>query len=209
MAYIGYARVSSTGQNIARQVEELKKIGCEIIYQDSQSGKDFNRVGYAKMKQKIRKNDVLFVHDLFRFGRNAKEIRKEWEAIREEGADIVVVNMPMLDTRRKENDIGVGELISDIVLTLLAWMAEDERNRIRSAQREGIEIAKRQGKYQGRKMKYHPDAKGKAKLIYDEVVKKLNLGVSVMDIHRETDLSRDTIYRIKRNMKKLKEEKGE
>jgi len=99
MAYIGYARVSSTGQNLARQVDELKKLGCELIYEDSQSGKDFNREGFIKMKQKIRQNDVLFVHDLARFGRNPDEIRKEWEAIRSEGADIVVVNMPLLDTR--------------------------------------------------------------------------------------------------------------
>jgi len=176
MAYIGYARVSSTGQNLARQIDELEKTGCEIIYQDSQSGKDFNREAFIKMKQKIRQNDVLFVHDLSRFGRNADEIRKEWEAIRSEGADIVVINMPLLDTRNDNNSIGVGKLVSDIVLTLLAWMAEEERNRIRAAQREGIEIAKREGKYQGRKVKYHPDAKGKAKLIYDEVIKKLDLG---------------------------------
>jgi len=90
-------------------------------------------------------------------------------------------------------------LVSDIVLTLLACMAEEERHRIRTAQREGIEIAKREGKYPGRKVKYHPEAKGKAKLVYEEVIKKLKLGVSVMDIHRDTDLSRDTIYRIKRN----------
>lgn len=200
MAYIGYARVSSEGQNLARQLEELEKFGCEIIFQDERTGTNFERKGYQKMKSKLRQNDVLVVHDLFRFGRNAKEIRKEWEEIMDEGADIVVLDMPLLDTRNQKNSPAIGKLISDIVLSLLAWMAEDDYNRRRTAQREGIEIAKREGKYTGRKVKYHASATGQAKIIYDEIVRMLGLGISVMDIHKKTHVSRDTIYRIKKEL---------
>ncbi|ADC52393.1 recombinase (plasmid) [Alkalihalophilus pseudofirmus OF4] len=202
MTYIGYARVSSEGQNMARQIKELEEFGCEIIYQDTKSGKDFDREGFQKMKRKIREKDVLVVHDLSRLGRNAKEIKKEWEEIREEGADIVVRNMPILDTRNEGQIPGVGELISNLVLTLLSWMVEEERNRIRTAQREGIEIAKEQGKYTGRKVRYHEGAKGADKLVYDQIVKMLSIGHSVMEVHRKTEVSRNTIYKIKRTLEK-------
>ncbi|MFV8830127.1 recombinase family protein [Alkalihalobacterium sp. APHAB7] len=202
MTYIGYARVSSEGQNMARQIKELEEFGCEIIYQDTKSGKDFDREGFQKMKSKIREKDVLVVHDLSRLGRNAKEIKKEWEEIREEGADIVVRNMPILDTRNEGQVPGVGELISNLVLTLLSWMVEEERNRIRTAQREGIEIAKEQGKYTGRKVRYHEEAKGADKLVYDKIVKMLSVGHSVMEVHRKTEVSRNTVYKIKRTLKK-------
>src|SRR5690625_1036713 len=138
------------------------------------------------MREKLRFGDVLVVHDLSRFGRNKEEIRDEWESLIKEEIDIVVLNMPILDTRKYKDLEGVGQLISDLVLTLLSWMVEEERERIRSAQREGIEIAKKQGKYRGRKKKYHARASGKDKLIYDEIVKGLKNNTSVMDIHRKT-----------------------
>jgi DNA invertase Pin-like site-specific DNA recombinase len=187
---------------MARQIKELEEFGCEIIYQDTKSGKDFDREGFQKMKRKIREKDVLVVHDLSRLGRNAKEIKKEWEEIREEGADIVVRNMPILDTRNEGQIPGVGELISNLVLTLLSWMVEEERNRIRTAQREGIEIAKEQGKYTGRKVRYHAEAKGADKLVYDQIVKMLSIGHSVMEVHRKTEVSRNTVYKIKRTLEK-------
>lgn len=91
----------------------------------------------------------------------------------------------------------MGQLVSDLVLTLLSWMVEEERTRIKTAQREGIEIAKKQGKFRGGKKRYHKGAYGKDKVLYDEVVRCLNENVSVMDIHRKTGLSRNTIYSIK------------
>ncbi|MBL3853023.1 MULTISPECIES: recombinase family protein [Bacillus cereus group] len=197
----GYARVSSKTQNLSRQLQELKEYGCDRIYEEKQSGKDFERPVYKEMRSKMRFGDVLVVHDLSRFGRNKQEIKDEWEALIEEEIDIVVLNMPILDTRKYKELEGVGQLVSDLVLTLLSWMVEEERTRIKTAQREGIEIAKKQGKFRGGKKKYHKEATGRDKVIYDEVVRYLNKNVSVMDIHRKTGLSRNTIYTIKQEIK--------
>lgn len=194
----GYARVSSKTQNLSRQIQELKEYGCDRIYEEKQSGKDFDRPFYREMRSKMRFGDILVVHDLSRFGRNKQEIIDEWKALIEEEINIVVLNMPILDTRKYKELEGVGQLVSDLVLTLLSWMVEEERTRIRTAQREGIEIARKLGKFKGGKKKYHKDAKGKDRVMYDEVVRCLKANVSVMDIHRKTGLSRNTIYTIKR-----------
>lgn len=193
----GYARVSSKTQNLSRQLHELQEFGCDRIYQEKQSGKNFDRPIYKEMRSKMRFGDVLVVHDLSRFGRNKQEIRDEWQVLIDEEIDIVVLNMPILDTRKYKELEGVGQLVSDLVLTLLSWMVDEERERIRIAQREGIEIAKKQGKFRGGKKRYHKGATGKDKVIYDEVVKCLKENVSVMDIHRKIGLSRNTIYSIK------------
>src|SRR5699024_2021562 len=171
------------------------------IYQEKQSGKNFkDRTAYRDMRSKMRFGDVLVVHDLSRFGRNKEEIRNEWKALIEEEVDIVVLNMPILDTRKYKELEGVGQLVSDLVLTLLSWMVDEERERIKSAQREGIEIAKKQGKFKGGKRRYHAGATGKDKVIYDRIVQLLKERKSVMDIHREIDVSRNTIYRIKKEI---------
>jgi len=134
---------SSKQQNLERQLKDLKEFGCERIYQEKQSGKNFKeREEYNEMRSKMRFDDVLVVHDLSRFGRNKEEIRNEWKALMNEEIDIVVLSMPVLDTRKYKELEGVGQLVSDLVLTLLSWMVDEERERIRIAQREGIEIAK-------------------------------------------------------------------
>lgn len=200
----GYARISSKSQNLSRQIKELEEYGCDRIFHEKQSGKDFDRPIYQEMRSKMRFGDVLVVHDLSRFGRNKKQILVEWKNLVEGEIDIVVLNMPILDTRKYKELEGVGQLVSDIVLTLLSWMVDEERERIRTAQREGIEIAKKQGKFKGGKKKYHAGATGRDKILYDEVVKCLQENVSVMDIHRKTSLSRNTIYSIKRQIDNTK-----
>lgn len=196
----GYARVSSKDQNLERQIKELKEYGCERIYTEKQSGKDFDRPIYKEMKSKLRFGDVLVVHDLSRLGRNKAEIKNEWESLIKEEIDIVVLNMPILDTRKYKELEGIGQLVSDIVLALLSWLVEEERERIRTAQREGIEIAKQKGKFKGKPKKYHENATGKDKIIYDTIVTMLKNKESVMDIHLKTDVARNTIYRIKREL---------
>jgi len=203
---IGYARVSSKEQNLDRQMKELKDFGCEKIFTEIYSGKNFqDRTVYHKMRNKLRFHDVLVVHDLSRFGRNKEEIRDEWQSLIKDEIDIVVLNMPILDTRKYKELEGVGQLISDIVLSLLSWMVDEERERIKTAQREGIDIAKRNGKYKGRPTKYHKNATGKDKIIYNEIIRSLQSGKSVMDIHVETEISRNTIYRIKRENERTKQ----
>ena len=140
----GYARVSSADQNEARQLDSLQKVGCEKIYLDKQSGKDFERPQYKKMLRNLKEGDVLFVHSLDRFGRNYELIKEQWEYItQKKKANIVVLDMPLLDTRTGQGLI--GKFISDIVVQLLAFVAQTERENIRKRQAEGIRLAKERG----------------------------------------------------------------
>lgn len=149
---VGYARVSSKDQNEERQIKRLKEAGVpeRYIFIDKESGKDYNREKWSAMVNVLRSGDTVYVCSLDRLGRNYAETGKQWEKITKEiGADIVVLDMPILDTRRN-NDL-TGTLISDIVLKLLSYVAEKERENIRERQAQGIAIAKAKGMYKGRK----------------------------------------------------------
>lgn len=148
----GYIRVSSKDQNEARQVEKMRELGIDErhIFIDKESGKNFDREQYQAMVAMLREGDLVYVPSIDRLGRNYKEILEQWSLItKEKNANIVVLDMPLLDTRN-DRDL-TGTLISDIVLQLLSYVAEKERESIRTRQAEGIAIAKAQGKYQGRK----------------------------------------------------------
>ena len=147
----GYMRVSTREQNEDRQRIALSDNGVpdEQIYMDRQSGKDFDRTQYKRMLQKLDHNSVLFVKSIDRLGRNYAELNEQWRIItKEKGADIVVIDMPLLDTRREKNLLGT--LISDIVLALLSYVAENERINIRQRQAEGIAAARARGVRFGR-----------------------------------------------------------
>lgn len=200
---IGYARVSSSTQNLARQIEELEKYGCEKIFKEKVSGKNFERIEYKKMRKQLRFGDVLVIHDLSRFGRNKEEIMNEWKSLIEDEIDIVVLSLPILNTAQYKNIEGVGKLVSEIFLAVMSWLVEEERVRIKAAQRQGIEIAKRNGKYKGREKKYHANASNpKDRIIYEKIVSMLESGSSVMDIHKATNVARMTIYGIKDDISK-------
>lgn len=157
--FYGYIRVSSVDQNEARQVIELTKYGIieKNIFMDKQSGKDFNRPQYQRLKRKLRAGDVLVVKSIDRLGRNYEEIQTEWrQLVKEIKADIVVLDMPILDTRTNKDLIGT--LISDIVLQLLSYVAQAERENIRQRQAEGIAAARARGVHLGRYPKPLPDA---------------------------------------------------
>lgn len=142
----GYMRVSTQEQNEDRQRLALLEMGVpeQQIYMDKQSGKDFERPQYKKMLKKLEKGAVLFVKSIDRLGRNYADLNEQWRIItKEKGADIVVIDMPLLDTRREKNLLGT--LISDIVLALLSYVAENERATIRQRQEEGILAAKERG----------------------------------------------------------------
>lgn len=142
----GYMRVSTREQNEDRQRISLLKMGIpdKQIYMDKQSGKDFERTQYKRLLRKLDHNFVLFVKSIDRLGRNYADLNEQWRIItKEKGADIVVIDMPLLDTRREKNLIGT--LISDIVLALLSYVAENERMNIRQRQAEGIAAAKARG----------------------------------------------------------------
>ena len=166
----GYIRVSSKDQNEARQIEEMQALGIDErnIFIDKQSGKDFNREQYQIMLAMLREGDTVFISSIDRLGRNYKEDVEQFMYIRNtKKADIVVLDMPLLDTR-KDNDL-TGMLISDIVLRVLSYVAQKEREEIRKRQQAGIDIAKAAGKYKGRKP-IEVD-KEKFESVYGEVVR--------------------------------------
>ena len=153
----GYVRVSARDQNEARQMIAMKEAGVEVghIYIDRQSGKDFNRPQYQKMLKRLRKGDTLVVKSIDRLGRNYKEILEQWRVItKEKGVYVVVLDMPLLDTRQGKDLIGT--LIADIVLQLLSYVAQTEREYIRQRQAEGIAAAKARGVRFGAKPKEQP-----------------------------------------------------
>ena len=154
----GYIRVSSRDQNEDRQLIALKEVGVpqKNINLDKQSGKDFNRPQYKKLLRKIKKDDLLYIKSIDRLGRNYEEILEQWRVLtKEKGVDIVVLDMPLLDTRRGKDLMGT--FLSDIVLQVLSFVAENERSNIRQRQAEGITAAKARGIKFGRPPKPLPD----------------------------------------------------
>ena len=154
----GYVRVSSKDQNEDRQLIALNEIGVEgkNIYLDKQSGKDFERPQYKKLVRKLKKDDLLYIKSIDRLGRNYEEILEQWRVLtKEKGIDIVVLDMPLLDTRRGKDLMGT--FLSDIVLQVLSFVAENERTNIRQRQVEGIAAAKAKGIKFGRPPKPLPE----------------------------------------------------
>ena len=147
----GYARVSAKDQHADRQLEALIHYGIprSAILVDKQSGKDFNRPAYQRLLKKLQAKDVLVVKSIDRLGRDYQEIIEQWRVLtREKQVDIVVMDMPLLDTRQGKDLIGT--LISDIVLQLLSFVAQSERENIKQRQAEGIEVTRKRGVRFGR-----------------------------------------------------------
>lgn len=148
----GYVRVSTKEQNEARQMDAMKEFGVDQILTDKQSGKDFERPAYQELLGRLKKDDILVVKSIDRLGRNYDEILEQWRIItKEKMAAIVVLDMPLLDTR-SNRDL-TGTLIADIVLQLLSYVAETERTFIKQRQKEGIAAAKARGQKFGRPRK--------------------------------------------------------
>lgn len=148
----GYARVSTVTQNLDRQLDNLLKIGIqkENIYTDKESGKDFNRTNYKKLLKKMKPGDVLFIKSIDRLGRNYNMVLDEWRILtKEKQIDIVVIDMPLLDTRIEGKNL-VGKFIADVVLQVLSFVAENEREIMKQRQAEGIKMAKLKGVKFGR-----------------------------------------------------------
>ena len=155
---LGYMRVSSKEQNEDRQKIALLEMGVseENIYMDKISGKDFNRPQYRKLLRKLDTNTVLYIKSIDRLGRNYADLNEQWRIItKEKGADIVVIDMPILDTRKEKNLLGT--FMSDIILALLSYVAENERVNIKQRQAEGIAAAKARGVKFGRPEKPLPE----------------------------------------------------
>lgn len=192
----GYVRVSTKEQNEDRQLIAMNEVQIpkKNIFIDKQSGKDFDRPMYQRMLRRLKQDDLLYIKSIDRLGRNYEEILEQWRILtKEKKIDIVVMDMPLLDTR-KGRDL-MGTLIADLVLALLSYVSENERCNIRSRQREGIEAAKRKGVHLGRPEQPMPENFGQ---IYD---KWLTKEISAEEAARLCNVTRATFYRRARRQK--------
>lgn len=186
----GYIRVSSTDQNEDRQLIALTEIGVleKDIFIDKQSGKNFDRPQYQKLVKKLKSGDLLYVLSIDRLGRNYEEIQNQWRILtKEKGVDICVLDMPLLDTRQGKDLMGT--FIADLVLQILSFVAQSERENIRKRQEQGIAAAKAKGVRFGRPEKPVPENFGK--LVSDWEKKK----VSLEETLKLCNMSEATFYR--------------
>lgn len=193
----GYVRVSTKNQNEERQLIAMRQYGVaeERIVVEKRSGKDFDRPGYRRLLRRLRAGDTLVIQSLDRLGRNYDEIQEQWRIIsKERGVAIVVLDMPLLNT--KENAELVGQLITDLVLQLLSFVAQTERESIRARQREGIDAAKARGVRFGRPRLKLPE-------VFSEVVHAWRKGkFTALEAAQRLGVSRSTFFRRVRELER-------
>lgn len=186
----GYVRVSSVEQNEDRQMIALKKEGVSVshIFMDKQSGKDFHRANYEKLVSLLREGDLLYIMSIDRLGRNYAEIQNQWRVLTKEiGIDICVIDMPLLDTRNGKDLMGT--FIADLVLQILSFVAENERENIRKRQEQGIAAAKKRGVRFGRPKSQAPDD-------FQNIVKAWERGnLKIDEVLEKCQMSKSTFYR--------------
>ena len=189
----GYVRVSSIDQNEDRQILAMKahKVESEKIYVDKQSGKDFERPQYKKLVKKLKEGDLLYILSIDRLGRNYEEIQRQWRLLTKEiGIDICVIDMPLLDTRNGKDLMGT--FIADLVLQILSFVAQIERENIKKRQAQGIAAAKAKGVKFGRPETPVPDN-------FDTIIKDWEQGkLSTEDVLALCNMSESTFYRRRR-----------
>lgn len=206
--FYSYQRISAISQNIIRQEEAFEKF-CEEnnikefqVFQDKKSGKNFERDGYQEMLANLQKGDIVVIKSIDRLGRNYDMIIEQWTYITKTiGADIVVLDMPLLDTRERKENL-TGKFISDIVLQLLSYVAENERANIRQRQREGIDIALKNGVKFGREVQYDAEKLEPIKADYES-------GMKVDMLLEKHGISRTTLFKyVKQNNWKARNKRG-
>ncbi len=199
MTIYGYIRVSSQDQNEERQLIAMRSICIprKNIFMDKQSGKDFNRPMYRKMVKKLRRDDIVYIKSIDRLGRNYNDVVEQWQYLtRVKRVDIVVIEMPLLDTRRGKDLLGT--FLSDVVLQVLSFVAENERNNIRNRQQEGIMAAKEKGVQFGRPTMQMPEN-------FIEIYEQYREGrITAEQAARECGCSRSTFYNRIRSIEQKK-----
>ena len=194
MMKYGYVRVSSIDQNEDRQLLAMENLKVDQVFVDKQSGKDFNRPNYGKLLEHLKKGDLLYIMSIDRLGRNYKEIQEQWRFItKQKEADVVVLDMPLLDTTMAKDLLGT--FIADLMLQVLSFVAQNERENIRKRQEQGIKAAMLKGVRFGRPVKQSPEN-------FDVLVNQWKKGqISAEDIAKNCDMSIATIYRRLREYK--------
>ena len=200
MTEYGYVRVSSTDQNEERQISALreKQILQKNIYKDKQSGKDFERPQYKKMLKRLKAGDLLYILSIDRLGRNYKEIQNQWRILTKEiGVDICVIDMPLLDTRNGKDLMGT--FIADIVLQILSFVAQSERENIRKRQSQGIAAAKKRGVRFGRPEKPIPEGFAETVKLWEKKEIDIKAVLEMCGLKEATFYRRLREYRMKNN----------
>lgn len=196
----GYVRVSSTDQNEERQMVEMQKLNIPIsnIYMDKQSGKNFDRPEYQKLVQRLKDGDLLYVLSIDRLGRNYEEIQRQWRILtKERGVDICVIDMPLLDTRNGKDLMGT--FIADLVLQILSFVAQSERENIKKRQEQGIAAAKAKGVRFGRPEVPVPDD-------FEIIVNNWEKGmISLGEAIKKSEMTKSTFYRKVREYRPMEE----
>ena len=203
MNTFGYVRVSSQDQNEDRQMIAMREIGVQdsMIFLDKQSGKDFNRPQYQEMVSKFQEGDLLYVLSIDRLGRSYKEIQEQWQILtKEKMIDICVMNMPLLDTRQYKDLMGT--FIADLVLQILSFVSQMERDNIRQRQAEGIAAAKAKGVRFGRPQKETPPG-------FDEMFMSWKTGnIKLDEAIQMSGVCKSTFFRMVKEQKKNQAQNG-
>ena len=198
MALVFYARVSSKDQNLARQLARAKEVKADKIYCDKKSGKNLDRPQFKEMMNYLREGDILEVLSLDRLSRNYNDLKSVIATLHKKGVKFISDDLPNMQT---DNAL-LNDVMMDMFISLLGFVSQNEREKIRERQKQGIELAKKRGAYKGRVIKYGPNAKNpKDKIIWERVVKMLkSKQYPISEIARETGLSRSQVYRIKNRL---------
>ena len=200
---IGYARVSTTDQNLDRQLEQLQKADCKKIFQEKISGKNTNRPQLQAMLDFIREDDEVVVISMDRLGRNSRDISNIIEQIKQKGATINILDLPSFEGVKDRN---LKNLLTNLVLEIQKYTAEQERKTILERQKQGIKLAKERGIYKGGVVQYSKDSKDPQKrLIYNTVVELLKRKengepIAIKQIADKVGITRNTVYRIKNEL---------
>lgn len=195
MALVFYCRVSSKDQNLARQLERAKEVHADKVFSDKLSGKNLDRPEFNKMMRYLREGDVLEVVSLDRLSRNYKDLKELVKKLRDMGVKLIADDLPQSNTRNELLD----NFMMDLLINVMGFVAQNEREKIRERQKQGIELAKKQGKYHGRVIKYSPNAKDpKNRWVWKTVTKMLDSKqYSYSEIARAVGIGRNQVYRIR------------
>jgi DNA invertase Pin-like site-specific DNA recombinase len=208
VALIGYARVSTRDQNLARQISALKQAGVSKIFEEKISGKNTKRPQLNAMLDYIRDDDTVVVLSLDRLGRNSDDLTKIIQNIKDRGATLEILNLPSF---KGISDPNLRNLLTNVILELYKYIAQEERESIKDRQRQGIEIAKAQGKYHGKIREYSLDSPNRTKrYLYKRAVALMaqrdrGADITIRGIARELGISPSTLYRIKKYAQEDKE----
>lgn len=197
---IGYARVSSLDQNLNRQIEVLEEFGAEKVFREKRSGATVNeRSVFKEVLDFVRSEDQLIVESIDRLGRNYDEVIDTVNFLKQKDVQLVITSLPIM-SEAIGNPL-LDKFIKDLIIQILAMIAEQERSESKRRQAQGIKLAKSKGVYTGRPTLYSPNAKDPQKrLVYHRVVSQLNEGIAISKIAKEVGITRQTIYRIKKEL---------